>query len=276
MAFLIAQLVRNSRQCKETGSRKMPWKRARPPCSCSLACAGTAAQRMEATGSWGETGDFRSHFRSYLSSLKTDGKLCFESSESSEPKSSWDALRSLSLTGRSSTEKTAGTRSRRQVPGPSRRARRLPWSRASAAHPASPTHLTRGTALLCSPPLSRGPTHHRSLQMLSATPGWQLTPGLSLRREGETHTKFTRRHALRLYNPAHILDAGQGPQTTPSKCPGAQHTERTGPGHVLAPRAHLLESRGLEQETEPSLTVSACALDPRRPPASTATLLTST
>ena len=47
--------------------------------------------------------------------------------------------------------------------------------------------------------------------------------------------------------------------------------ERTGPGHVLAPRAHLLGSRGLEQETEPSLTVSACALDPRRPPASTAT-----
>ena len=27
--------------------------------------------------------------------------------------------------------------------------------------------------------------------------------------------------------------------------------ERTGPGHVLAPRAHLLGSRGLEQETEP-------------------------
>ena len=86
--------------------------------SCSLAC-GTALHSARGHRAGRDRATFTLTSRSYLSSLKTDGKLCFDSSESSEPKSSWDALRSLSLTGRSSTEKTAGARSRRQVPGPS-------------------------------------------------------------------------------------------------------------------------------------------------------------
>lgn len=107
--------------------------------------------------------------------------------------------------------------------------------------------------------------------MLSATPGAAAHARLEPQAGRETHQVHTQACPSRLLL-THILDAGQGPQTTPSKCPEEPNTpERTGPGHVLAPRAHLLESRGLEQETEPSLTVSACALDPRRPPASTAT-----
>ena len=46
--------------------------------------------------------------------------------------------------------------------------------------------------------------------------------------------------------------------------------ERRGPGHVLAPRAHLSDP-GTGTGAEPSLTVSTRALDPRRPHVSTAT-----